>query len=201
MIEKNKRMDIEESNINAYTTEVNSYKVNYFRPDEEKIISKYAAPGKKILVLGCGAGRTLPHLYKMGFQVTAIDYTPAMVTAAKEAVKNLPIEVSHQDAKKLKFEKNSFDVVFFPFHGIDYNSDIYAVIENARRVMKPQGVFIFNSHNRLFPKQLRNIFHPYAMYHKHMTFRTWPFATKKMRSLFKRVNMIGRIKAGGGALG
>ena len=70
-----------ENNIRVFTEEAEKYKRDYFRGDEKYIVRRYFK-GKKILVLGCGAGRTLVPLYERGFEVTGVDITPRMVEEA-----------------------------------------------------------------------------------------------------------------------
>lgn len=181
-------------NIKVFTDQVDLYKKDYFDKDEQYLTRRFFK-GKKTLVLGCGAGRTLIPLHQMGYEVTGIDITPKMVEAAKEKVAGLPVEVLKMDACNLTFSGNSFDNVFFPFHGIDYiYPDIYKAILQARRVMKPDGVFVFNSHNRLNLKALPRFFAgPYANYYGLITYRATPLDFWKLKKYFAAVKMIPQI--------
>ncbi len=148
-------------NLEVYRQEAQDfYHANYWRSDEENLVNRYFAPaqGKKLLVLGCGAGRTLLPLYKKGFEITAIDIVPEMVEAARKKVGDRPIKILLMDATDLKFADNSFDYVFFPFHGLDCVDQRYQGISEAKRVLKPGGVFIFNSHNLFFPRSIKRFF-------------------------------------------
>lgn len=174
-----------------FTSQVEEYKKYYLRKDEEYIIKKYFK-GKKILVLGCGAGRTLIPLHKMGFEVTGIDITPKMIEAAKEKVKGLPIKVLKMDACELKFPNNSFDIVFFPCNSIGcIYPDIYKSVLEAKRVMKPDGVFVFSTHNRFCLKALPRFFKgPYANYYGVYVYRTTPLDWWRIKKIFKEVDII-----------
>jgi len=134
-------------------------------------------------------GRTLIPLSKKGFKIIGIDIVSAMVEASKKRVGNLPIEVYEMDASNLKFNSNSFDYVFFPFHGIDnVYPDIYKCVREVARVLKPSGVFIFNSHNRLFLKVLHRVFEGrYARYGEYIQFRITPFEYFGLKKYFKKV--------------
>ncbi len=148
-------------NLEVYTKEAKDfYQADYWRSDEENLVNKYFFPakGKKLLVLGCGGGRTLLPLYKKGFDITAIDIVPAMVEASRKRIGNLPIKVLEMDAVDLKFSDNSFDYVFFPFHGLDCVDDRYKCVSEVKRVLRPGGVFIFNSHNLFFPRSVKRFF-------------------------------------------
>ncbi|TSC79491.1 MAG: UbiE/COQ5 family methyltransferase [Parcubacteria group bacterium Gr01-1014_29] len=183
-------------NIEIFSAEVEKYKRDYWRKDEEWITTTFfEKKNGSLLVLGCGAGRTLIPLHQHGYRVTAIDITPAMVEAAQEKVKNYPIEVSVMDACSLRFENNTFDYAFFPFHGIDYvYPDIYKAVHEIHRVLKPDGVFVFNSHNRLALKQLHRFFQgPYATDPSDLiTYRTTPWDKVKLKKYFKQVIVFGR---------
>src|SRR3989339_374694 len=109
------------NNFDIYTKQADIYgKADYWRSDEEFLVNKYFNPqkGRKLLVLGCGGGRTLPYLQEKGFDITAIDIVPKMVEAAQKKVQGLNIKVLEMDATNLKFDNESFDYVFFPFHGL-----------------------------------------------------------------------------------
>ena len=181
-----------EHNIGVFTKLVEEYKVYYLRRDEEYIVAKYFRPQKKVLVLGCGAGRTLLPLYEKGFEVTGIDITPKMVEAAKAKVSGLPIQVFEMDACHLKFPKNSFDIVFFPYHGISYiYPDIFKAVSEAQRVMKPNGFFVFCTYNRFCLKALPRFFEgTYANYYGIIVYRTTPLDWWKVKRMFKVVNII-----------
>lgn len=182
---------IMQNNIKMFTSQVEEYKKYYLRKDEEYIIKKYFK-GKRLLVLGCGAGRTLIPLHQMGYQVTGIDITPKMIQAARQKIRTLPVKVYQMDACDLKFPQNSFDIVFFPLNSIGcIYPDIYQSILEARRVMKPNGVFVFSTHNRFCLKALPRFFKgSYANYYGIYLYRTTPADWLKIKKLFKKVDII-----------
>lgn len=180
-----------------FSQQVEEYKTYSLRRDERYIIKKYfngkgITRNKKVLVLGCGAGRTLLPLYKMGFEVTGIDITPKMVEAAKQKVAGLPIIVWKMDACRLRLPKDSFDIVFFPFNTIEsIYPDIFKAILEARRVMKAHGVFVFNCHNRFNLKALLRFFEgSYANYYGMTLYRATPLDWWKLRNYFQKITII-----------
>jgi len=187
---------MENKNNEMFAAQADKYaKENYWRFDEEYLANKYFKPGSSILVLGVGGGRTLPHLHKKGLKITAIDIVPEMVERAKENYGNLDIPILEMDATDLKFKDGTFDSVFFPFHGMDcIYPDIYKCVKEAARVLKPDGVLIFNSHNRFSLTALKKFFEgKYADYDGIVLYRATVFEIFKLKRYFKSVKFKFRI--------
>lgn len=185
-----------EQNKKYFQDRVKEYEVSYLRDDEEFLVKKYFnKKGAKLLVLGCGAGRTLKPLHKKGFKIIAVDIVPEMVRASQKHTKGLGIDVREGDATNLKFSNNFFDYVFFPFHGIDsIYSDNTPVIREAARTLNKEGVFIFNSHNRWFLKKLKYIFKgKYVDYAGVLSYRSSLFDFFRLKKYFKKVKIKYRI--------
>jgi len=103
---------------------------------------------KKVLDIGCGAGRTTEPLHSMGFKVTGIDLSEKMILTARK--KNPEIDYQIADITTYYFPENQFDYVLFSFNGIDYiypYSKRLKVIKNIYTTLKPGGIFIYSSHN------------------------------------------------------
>lgn len=188
--------DISKVNQLKFSNKSKEYaQADYWRADEEKLVEKYFINKlDSLLILGCGAGRTIPYLYKKGYQITAVDYSPEMVREAKEKNNNINVVIEEMDATNLDYKNNSFDYVFFPFHGID---NIYPstepCVKEAARVLKKNGVFIFSSHNRWFVKKIHLAYKKYASYHGLLQYRTTPFEYFTLKKYFKNVKIIQRI--------
>lgn len=184
-------ISIQEENNKKFSEDVSLYRSSSLRGGEEYLIHKYFTG--KVLVLGCGAGRVFKPLVERGFDVTGIDINEDMVAAAKADHPNVPVFA--MDAANLAFPDNSFDTVFFPFHGIDYvYPDIYTAVREARRVLKPEGVFVFSSHNRFFIKNLYRFFEgDFANYQGIVTYRTTPLDRFRLKKYFKKVHMVQMI--------
>jgi ubiquinone/menaquinone biosynthesis C-methylase UbiE len=186
-------MDIVQQNNDYFSKEIESYKVSYLRTDEVWLKDHYMKG--KILILGCGTGRVLGPLKEVfgSKNIVGIDLNLDMV---KEAEKNHPdISVYQMDATKLEFKNNTYDTVFFPFHGIDcIYPDIYKAVKEAKRVLKPSGIFILSSHNRFFIKKLYKFFDGnYSDAHGLMMYRTTFIDWFRLKKYFKKVKVIQRI--------
>lgn len=120
--------------------------------------------GRRVLDMGCGRGRTTSIFadeYRAA--VRAFDIDPDIVSDA--ASMRPDIEFRIDDATKLEgYDDASFDVVCFPFNGIDYidsRKAREACYAEVNRVLRPGGVFVYSSHNRqalLANKDARRIF-------------------------------------------
>lgn len=96
-------------NVNdLYKTWSKSYDIddNWLIYMEEKVSSRFfgSIKGKEVLDFGCGTGRYAIPLSKKGANVTAIDFTSAMLNKAKKKAKKekVKIDFSKQDITKYK---------------------------------------------------------------------------------------------------
>ena len=105
--------------------------------------------GKRVLDVGCGAGRTAVFLSRWTDRYTAVDYSSGMLERAR---KWLPgVRFIQCDARDMKiFGDAEFDVVSFANNGFDSlgHEDRLRVLAEIRRVLVPGGLFTFSSHNR-----------------------------------------------------
>jgi phosphatidylethanolamine/phosphatidyl-N-methylethanolamine N-methyltransferase len=104
-------------------------------------------PGQKILEVGIGTGLTLP-LYRKDVHVIGVDLSESMLAKAQQRIeeldmKNVKLEI--MSAEDLKFDDNSFDVVFAP--------SVFSVVNDARkaldemtRVCRTDGLICVLSH-------------------------------------------------------
>jgi SAM-dependent methyltransferase len=104
-----------------------------------------------MLDLGVGAGRTTYTFGAISGRYVGVDYSPAMVRLARERVgESSRVTLTEGDARAMpEFANASFDVVLFSFNGIDSNDHDgrLAALREVRRVLRPDGVFLFSSHS------------------------------------------------------
>lgn len=103
--------------------------------------------GLQILDIGTGPGFFPVILSQAGYQVTAVDYTPEMLTKARE---NLSLHVGdyskkvtlhRMDAQNLDFADDQFDVIIS--RNLTWNlEDPKKAYEEWHRVLKPDGVLL-----------------------------------------------------------
>src|ERR1700724_680602 len=95
---------------------VETYRTQGLRSGEERVL-EYFKSGK-ILDLGCGTGRTSIILQDRGLEVTAIDYSHALIEEARKLYPRIHFEV--MDASRLEYGDQEFDYAFFSYNGLDY---------------------------------------------------------------------------------
>jgi 2-polyprenyl-3-methyl-5-hydroxy-6-metoxy-1,4-benzoquinol methylase len=102
-------------------------------------------PGAKLLDFGCGWGDNSIVFAKMGFDVHGFDISEGNLNAARALAEKYgmsdKLKFSRQEAEKLEFPDNEFDVIA----GVDilHHVDIEPSIRECHRVLKPGGVAIF----------------------------------------------------------
>jgi SAM-dependent methyltransferase len=95
-------------------------------------------PGRATLEVGCGEGRVARDLAGRGHRVTAVDSSPTLLEAAREAQPDAEFHLA--DAADLPFADETFDLV------VAYNSlmdieDMPGAVQEAARVLTPDGRF------------------------------------------------------------
>ena len=105
-----------------------------------------AAPGR-VLELAAGTGVVTRHLAVMlgpSAEIVATDLNPAMLQEAARIVTAGAVAWRQVDAMQLPFEKASFDAVVCQF-GVMFFPDKPRAYTEARRVLRPGGLFAFNA--------------------------------------------------------
>lgn len=111
-----------------------------------------ADPGGDVLELACGTGlmtRPLRERLDPRRKLVSTDLNKPMLDYARGKMTNLAgIEWREADASKLPFEDGTFAAVACSL-GIMFVPDRAALFRQARRVIRPGGVFVFNVWDRL----------------------------------------------------
>lgn len=119
-------------------------------PPEETIfgILKDKIASGKILDIGVGAGRTTPHLLEISKNYKGVDYSPAMIEAARERYPDVDFQVADA-AQPFEESDGTYDLVFFSVNGIDSLPHEYRLkaLREFKRLLSPKGYLVFSSHN------------------------------------------------------
>lgn len=120
---------------------------------EEVMIKKYFKNKSTILDIGCGTGRTTIHLNKLGYNVTGMDITPAMIKNAKNIAKLKHLKITYEEGNvtNLKYRNSLFDNAIFSYCGwnqIPGEENRLNALKEIYRVLKPGGYLLLTSHIR-----------------------------------------------------
>jgi SAM-dependent methyltransferase len=110
-----------------------------------------AVDASRILEIAAGTGvvtRALATVVKEGAYIVATDLNQAMLDQAAAVGVAHPVKWLPADAMALPFPDNDFDAVICQF-GAMFFPDKSKAYSEARRVLKPGGVFIFNVWDRI----------------------------------------------------
>ena len=95
---------------------------------------------QRLLDVGCGPGYAAEGARDRGATPTGIDISSEMIALAR--ARNADIDFRVGDATALAFDASHFDRVISNF-GVIHAPDYAAVLAEARRVLRPHGVFAF----------------------------------------------------------
>lgn len=111
--------------------------------------------GGKILEVAIGDGFPYANEFdKMGYDVYGIDLSPTHVDMVEKALPNVNVYVG--DAEDLQFPNNKFDVVYC-FRSTWYFTNLIGSIDEMIRVVKNNGVVIFDMQNSQHPIHTENL--------------------------------------------
>jgi SAM-dependent methyltransferase len=116
-------------------------------------------PIARVLELAAGTGvvsRAIAAALPDGASLVATDLNPAMIDWAQTIGTARPVEWRQADAMKLPFADGSFDAVVCQF-GAMFFPDKPTAFAEARRVLRPGGVFLFNVWDRLADNEFADV--------------------------------------------
>jgi ubiquinone/menaquinone biosynthesis C-methylase UbiE len=121
-------------------------RLNLRRIEECATLIKWleAAPGERILDVGCGDGSNAAAIARAGASVVGIDMNPERLAIAARR-KGSSVPVFHlMDAADLRFEDESFDKVV-SFCVIEHFPNDDVVLAELHRVLRPGGVLALSA--------------------------------------------------------
>ena len=123
-----------------------------FEPYAEDLARRVASTDcSRVLEIAAGTGvvtRRLATVLPRSVSIVATDLNGPMLNRAAEVGTSRPVEWRVADAMQLPFDARAFDVVVCQF-GVMFFPDKAAAFSEARRVLRPGGVFIFNVWDRI----------------------------------------------------
>jgi 2-polyprenyl-6-hydroxyphenyl methylase / 3-demethylubiquinone-9 3-methyltransferase len=115
--------------------------------------------GRRVLDIGCGGGLLAEEFARLGFAVTGVDPSEESLDVARRHADTagLAIEYRHGTGEALPFPEAGFDVAYC-CDVLEHVADVGRVIGETARVLKPGGVFLYDTFNRTFASWVAMIF-------------------------------------------
>jgi 2-polyprenyl-6-hydroxyphenyl methylase / 3-demethylubiquinone-9 3-methyltransferase len=112
-----------------------------------------------LLDVGCGGGILSEEFAKIGCRVTGIDPSAPSLEAARKhaAMQGLTIDYRQASGENMPFESDSFDVVVC-CDVLEHVDDLEKTIHEVARILKPGGMFCYDTINRTEESRKANIF-------------------------------------------
>lgn len=107
-----------------------------------------AVEAKRVLDLGCGEGYGADLLASRAREVVGVDLAPEAVYHARKTYRRPNLRFRYMDIYRLELEAESFDVVC-SLQVIEHLHEPERFMEEARRVLKPGGLCVITTPNRL----------------------------------------------------
>lgn len=104
--------------------------------------------GKTVLDIGCGGGFMSEALAQRGAHVTGIDPAQHAIAAARQHAQASYLDIDYHVgyAEQLPFKAHSFDHILC-VDVLEHVGDLHIVLAEAARVLRPGGLFMFDTIN------------------------------------------------------
>ncbi len=130
---------------------VNPVRYGYFK----RVLELPGTPGKNVLDVGCGGGYLAEEFARDGYRVTGIDPSTKTVGAARRHAVESGLEIRYEVGRgeEIPFADATFDIVAC-CDVLEHVDDPREVIEEVSRLLKPGGVFLYDTVNRTWMSKL-----------------------------------------------
>lgn len=110
---------------------------------------RHELSGATVLDVGCGGGLLAEEVARLGCRVTGIDPSPRSIDIATQHAAQTGLSITYRVAsgEQLPFEDNRFDIVYC-CDVLEHVRDVNAVIAESARVLKPDGMYLYDTINR-----------------------------------------------------
>jgi len=120
---------------------------------EETVVRQYFPECGAVLVVGCGAGREVLALERLGYSMTGVDISPPLLEVARQAAADRRSSAHFQlvDGVALPFADESYDAVTLwsqLLGNVPGAAGRLSLLREGRRVLRPGGVLSLSVHDR-----------------------------------------------------
>ena len=154
------RNDLEFYDLNAenwWHPDAKIYALHHLNPLRFNYFDRHIAnwQGLKVLDVGCGGGFSCEFVAARGAQMFGIDRSANCITVAKTHATNKGFEIDYRNglAECLPYNVNFFDVILC-VDVLEHVADLKQTITEIHRVLKPGGLFFFDTINRTFRSRI-----------------------------------------------
>ena len=133
--------------LNVLQSALNPVRVPFL---ERQLRTRFATPqGLRVLDVGCGGGLLAEELARLGCLVTGIDPSRRSLEAARAhaSASGLEIDYVHGVAEALPADDGAFDAVVC-CDVLEHVTDLGATIREVARVLRPGGLYLYDTINR-----------------------------------------------------
>lgn len=112
----------------------------------ERQFARHKASIHTIVELGCGTGTLAAILAQRGYQVTAVDLSPDMLSVAAEKCEGLDVQLVCQDMSRLALPTQA-DAIICCLDSLNYvtrPAQVQRTFQRVLRSLKPGGLFLFD---------------------------------------------------------
>jgi len=116
-------------------------------PDEQALLERLHLTGGRLLLFGVGGGREAIPLAHMGFEVTGVDFVPAMVEKARENASRHGVKIKGlaQEISKIDVPAGAYDVAWLSaamYSCVPTRGRRVEMLQRIGKALKPGGYFI-----------------------------------------------------------
>jgi 2-polyprenyl-6-hydroxyphenyl methylase/3-demethylubiquinone-9 3-methyltransferase len=129
-------------------------RLSYFRDVLSRLCSADVR-GLRALDIGCGGGFLAEEFAGLGCQVTGVDPSPVSIATARRhaAIGGLDIDYRVGAGEQLPVPDSAFDLAYC-CDVLEHVADVDRVIGETARVLKPGGLYLFDTINRTLMSKL-----------------------------------------------
>jgi 2-polyprenyl-6-hydroxyphenyl methylase/3-demethylubiquinone-9 3-methyltransferase len=115
----------------------------------DSAVAQPIGAGLKALDVGCGAGLLGEEFARLGFDVVGVDPSAVAIDAARTHAEKSGLRIRYHvgAGEQLPVEDGAFDVVYC-CDVLEHVADLPRVLAESARVMKPGGLYLFDTINR-----------------------------------------------------
>lgn len=117
--------------------------------------SQHTPKSIQVLDLGCGGGLVAEEMARLGYCVTGIDPSERSIAVARTHAHEGGLAIDYRSGmgETLPFETSTFEAAYC-LDVLEHVSAVEKVLAEIQRVLKPGGVFVFDTINRTLRSKL-----------------------------------------------